>query len=1021
MSFLGIYLVIAGILVIVYITLSIVLFVKIDGFNQAFNKQVNYQQSMFSDELQLIDTNLIADIQIVIGSQNCPDEYSDNLFQYTYYGTQQGCQCYSSYQLGIIKESCCKQGESDTGYYKTEYYEEYNSTTEQYETKTKQVYVPPDCTCYGEEIKSIEQKILKKFQMYNQNSNQYENIKGCLKYLEGYTFKTKSPLLDEENNLYCKDQNDKPCGNENNGICYPKNIGCPIVNIYFSDSFPSSQYDGEDDVMEQVISSNFQTKAYIQRMGENDENPLTQFYVTEGQGVCSGIHNNFSPNRESYILEIQQRNMCQDVDSGFRTANIEIQEIDFFEINDSNYYDRLQDLPEWVDFDNSYEYQLYQSDIQGMIIYCRQFYDLYDGFQQIIIDIKSRVSNISSALIGFGILYLILNPTQLFFGIYVLDKQVCIGMSFNIFFTLIKIAIFQPVFWTYHANYYKELQNLDQYKIIVNSDYDCPGKDELFNIFKSLDDDIQNKLNFLKIFFINLNVFSPEGLFCGGLIIAVLITLIYVTLDQISQIGCDKCLKKMCYIFTCCFCGYGIYQNILRKKEQKREKEKQKKIKDTKVLQEQLDKKQKNEIKIDMNRRNSYQHIMKGENQLKRGGSLRNISITQDKTEVPTKKQENKDLKKIKINQKQQDSTIQLIKNTILEPKKSKKNTIIINDQLEQNCTIPIKDQNEINQNSFEKINTGDKPQQQIKHGIETNSNTCHNVSPKENKSARYKIQQSSFSEQEEEKEEKKENYQNKNIQKNNYVGQNEIYINNDFQKNKVEKKNSVDKNQGDNISMESFTSSEISSSSWESDSASSNSYTNRNSQENKYNQKKDKPNEDLKNQRQKYQLQELKKQNLNIKSGENKKNYHNYINSDSESYDSELEESSQENSRYRSQYSNYDNEQLQKSENSYQNKSLEIQKPQNPFIVQNMGDQNTQEKDQKKEKAVNFQQKRINPYYSKIKNKKKKLFNYNLKEQVLDNREYNRNNNFGILEPNIIAKNQIMKSYLNYNYPEEE
>ncbi|KRX06719.1 hypothetical protein PPERSA_09121 [Pseudocohnilembus persalinus] len=416
-----------------------------------FHEDIYEKRNIF-DKTQFYSPFLIADIKFVIKNEKCPNGYEDDLFHYEYQGTKPGCYCNDPYKKYVKEGYCCN---SDSKYQNQQRSnEKLNNEQNEKEANSRKLSNKEDCPCNGQDINPVESKVLKYLSFYNQNNGQQERVKGCYLYLDDYTFETKTPSVKQSGSMYCENKNDILCGSDYNAICFPKYFGCPIVRIHFDDNNgdPDYLFDKNDDLEKIEISDNYPFYFYIQRMSKYDEDPLTpdSFVISEGNGPCEDNQQNFSSNRDKYSLEIQQREECDNIDIGYLPVGIQFGEDQFFKINGQGYYNRLKNLPKWEKFDNQYKYRMYQKGIRGESVQCRQYQQLYQQFKQKIEKLDEKVQPI------------------------------------------VKIIFLSM--WPNYDAYYDQTYDLNDYKAIVKSEKDCPGKLELQYIFESLEGDIKQNM-----------------------------------------------------------------------------------------------------------------------------------------------------------------------------------------------------------------------------------------------------------------------------------------------------------------------------------------------------------------------------------------------------------------------------------------------------------------------------------------------------------------------------------------------
>ncbi|KRX06720.1 hypothetical protein PPERSA_09122 [Pseudocohnilembus persalinus] len=270
------------------------------------------------------------------------------------------------------------------------------------------------------------------------------------------------------------------------------------------------------------------------------------------KGPCIDGQQNFSPNRKKYKLEIKQRESCDNIDTSYLQAGFSVSEEIFFRINNYTYYDQLRNLPKWETFFSQYRYALYQKGIRGESIQCRKNQELYKQFKEKIEILNEKVIFLSN--------------------------------------------------WPKYNAYYNQIHDLNDYKRIVENEYDCPGKIELQYVFESLEGRIQQNMEISRKVY-TLMTALPIQFFVFFILLCFGISLLYKFILKLYKIiNFKQVWGKIIYYVTC-----KKNDKYLKKLEQ--EKILKQIQEENKKKNQQLQKKQQQEQKQNLEKVKIYNNI----------------------------------------------------------------------------------------------------------------------------------------------------------------------------------------------------------------------------------------------------------------------------------------------------------------------------------------------------------------------------------------------------------------------------
>ncbi|KRX03287.1 hypothetical protein PPERSA_09195 [Pseudocohnilembus persalinus] len=323
-----------------YIVFSVlVLYLSISGVEEILDFSKDFDEAIFNWQL-----GAILDLQIVEPNTKCPENYNNDLLQYTWQGTADGCYC-SQEQLVFLGKCSQKQ-------------------------------------CSGTKVRKFPPQTFTEFAT-NDGETQFKICVQRSNY--NYLFNA----IDQAGK--CNNENEKLCGqNSETQFCVPESEKCPITNLEITEK------DGESSFEPAEIIENFLNSGYslqIQRGNQNTNQflPLVQITAASSQGVCQqNYKNNLDQNSPQYPL-YQAQNCDDSLDTRWRELQLSINQNSYFLINDlysktENYLPLFKQTYD-VQPQNDVKYKLYQRSYNQLAISCHQyltdFYEQNESFSKI--------------------------------------------------------------------------------------------------------------------------------------------------------------------------------------------------------------------------------------------------------------------------------------------------------------------------------------------------------------------------------------------------------------------------------------------------------------------------------------------------------------------------------------------------------------------------------------------------------------------------------------------------------------
>ena len=298
--------------------------------------------TMFLQQVQLLQNEVIADIQIVQEYAQCPAGFDDALFSFKWGGTVDGCRCDDG---KVLRGRCARASGARRRAL---------AVSERQSTHSLSASLS-SASCSGTTINSLDEASFGTLPVASAANATLYRAKVCARRVSGYSFLLRPPL--QAGLCYA---GERWCGRDVYGFCVPASEKCPITLLTFQ---PQTAWSAH----EEQLSAFPSLPAYVYR--ETNHTPLSEMTASAGGGVC--VNREQTDSDASLVgSPLERQETCDSVDDRFVSFGDSVQRLALFQAN-GLYYDLLSRLPSYS-MSTASAYALYLRGYTAIDFRCRQ-------------------------------------------------------------------------------------------------------------------------------------------------------------------------------------------------------------------------------------------------------------------------------------------------------------------------------------------------------------------------------------------------------------------------------------------------------------------------------------------------------------------------------------------------------------------------------------------------------------------------------------------------------------------------